>query len=138
MFVRCVSDSRSDLCRSDPNYLPENEAASGFDTITLGNTYFVSGILLLNFGAKYLIYNEKFEDFPEFLSANFFRPVDGMVSRSWFVGEVRTLYGISTIAGYEELRTQRHFDGILNRDPDEVDLFVKRSRESLQAYVAEV
>jgi hypothetical protein len=138
MFVRCVSNSRSDLSRADPNYLSENKAASGFDTITPGDTYFVSGVLLLNFGAKYLIYNEKFEDFPEFLSANFFRPVDGTVSKSWFVGEVKTLHGISTIAGYKELRTQRHFDGILNRDPDEVDLFVKRSRESIKAYGAEL
>lgn len=98
--------------------------------ITLDKIYKVYGIILYEEGLKYLIYDDY--DMANWYSAELFEVVDHKMPNTWlhrYFG-ISDEISLSAIQGYHELVfSQEHYNGLLDQDREDVDLFYKRKKE---------
>lgn len=98
--------------------------------LTKDKGYVVYGMAIFREGLDYLI----FDDFemPMWYSADLFEVEDSILPTNWyhsFWGYEK--FGITAIWGYSELvKSQDHFDGLAEQNEKDVDLFMKRKKET--------
>jgi hypothetical protein len=126
MRVRCIANKGAVL-PTDLGYFPEAE----FD-IEIGKSYVVYGMCFRRHEVKYLI-NPGDEARPNWYPVNLFEIENSKLPTFWefsFVPEHQE-YGVPGIWGYEELaRSPEHFDGLVERDPAAIAVFLINKRRT--------
>ena len=101
--------------------------------LTKEKSYVVYGMTICQEGLDYLIYDDY--EMPMWYSADLFEIEDSLLPNNWhhsFWGYDE--HGITAIWGYSELaKSQKHFDGLAEQNEEDVELFVKRKKETDEA-----
>lgn len=97
--------------------------------IKLGNTYTVYGIILYEGSMVYLLYDNY--KMANWYPAELFEVTDKHLPSNWyyqFYGYQE--FGVSAVWGYYELvLSEKHYNGICEKNSDEIKVFLKRRKE---------
>jgi hypothetical protein len=124
MIAICTSNLKSGLPTCHPNYAPESAGPRTFGGLEIGESYIVSGLLLLPHGGEFLVCPRLEPRFPFLAPTKFFRVETAALPVEWTVGELITLYGVVPAIGYPRWTSdQLHFEGVLEMHPHHIDVF---------------
>ncbi|WP_052344262.1 hypothetical protein [Bacillus ndiopicus] len=105
-----------------------NETTTIFNGISVGTIYSVYGTMIYGEGVYYLICDD-FE-MSNWYPADLFSVTSGLLPEQWYFNYFGQSENLSTIWGYYELvNDEKHFDGLGEQEPDEIDVFLKRKNE---------
>lgn len=127
MRVKCVSTEAYQFTYHDVKKGLSNTVT--LESLTLGKCYVVYGISIFGEELNYLVYDDY--EMAGWYAAVLFEVESTLLPENWhhrYFG--RNEQELSAIWGYKELvYSMDHYNGILDRVPDEVVLFLKRKRE---------
>lgn len=105
-----------------------------YQGLTLGKNYQVYGMIIFAEELHYLIYDD-FE-MPSWYFADLFQIEETDIPSNWhhrFLGLDED--GLSAIWGYDELvNSPKHYNGLAEKETDDIVLFLRRKREMEEEY----
>ena len=125
MKVKCIHDTGKFLSKKfiDMGWTRESRM-----DLQINATYTVYGICYCKNVFKYLIAEQNIDPF--WLPDEIFEIVDHKISILWFFDKFGDDYGIEALWGYNELiSNEDHYDNLINRKKEDLDIFYKRKRE---------
>jgi hypothetical protein len=125
--VRCITD---DGYLFSPRKVREGyNQKTTYNGIEVNRDYNVYGILFYEDGLRYLLFDDY--ETPYWYPAELFEVIENKIPETWyykFYGYDEE--GISAIWGYDELvHSEKHFDGLSEQEPEEIELFLKIKEE---------
>jgi hypothetical protein len=128
MLVKCLFNTGKNLSK---NYILAGDTIETDFQINIGELYNVYGVNVWKGTINYLISSEKWRNRPLWIPAELFEIVNTTIPNNWHF----KFYGypderLNAILGYEEMVTnQKHYDELIEREGDALDIFHSRQRE---------
>lgn len=126
MKIKCIANTGEKLLLSTLNN--SGDSCQTKYSIKVGETYTVYGQNITNGILKYLIIGT-YEKLPTWYPAELFELVDPALPIEWYYQyDVHSI--VSAIWGYKELAlNDTHYDALLEREPEAINIFLKRKNE---------
>lgn len=134
MKVKCVANTGAAL--SEKQILKGNTRESAYEWLKVGKIYNVYGILLIQDTLNYLVVGE-YPNAIYFEPVELFKLIDNKIPPDWYfkpsielVPAEKLIDPFSATWGYKELAIDiRHSDRLLEREPEDIKIFLKRKHE---------
>ncbi|SFT02445.1 hypothetical protein [Marininema halotolerans] len=129
MRVQCIANKGKDLPKKYWDAEAEEEYTEYYE-LKIGHVYIVYGMYLYKDIINYLVAYSINPALPFWYPADLFKVVNQILPMEWYFSHSKgTEDEITAVWGYQELMDDKHFDDLMEREPEALKIFKKRKKE---------